>query len=63
MEVADSSGPAEVLRLAVRLPPFWAKRQAMWFAQVEAQFFLAGVNREKTKFLSVISQMDHRSSA
>jgi hypothetical protein len=36
--------------LAVRLPPFWAERPAVWFAQAEAQFFLAGVSSEKTKF-------------
>jgi hypothetical protein len=32
----------------------------VWFAQAEAQFFLAGVNSEKTKFFHVISQVDHR---
>jgi hypothetical protein len=32
----------------------------MWFAQAEAQFFLAGVNCERTKFCYVISQLDHR---
>jgi hypothetical protein len=44
----------------VRLPPFWAERPAVWFAQAEAQFFLAGVNSAKTKLLHVISQLDHR---
>jgi hypothetical protein len=60
MEVADSSPPAEVSKVAVRLPSFWAERPAVWFAQAEAQFFLAGVNSEKTKFFHVISQLDHR---
>jgi hypothetical protein len=60
MEAADTSPPAEVSRVAMRLPPFWAKRPAVWFAQDEAQFFLAGVNSEKTKFFHVISQLDHR---
>jgi hypothetical protein len=32
----------------------------MWFAQAEAQFFLAGVNSEKTKFFHVMSQLDHQ---
>jgi hypothetical protein len=52
--------PAEISRVAVRLSPFWAERPAMWFAQAEAQFSLAGVNNEKTKFYYVISQLDHR---
>jgi hypothetical protein len=63
MEVADSSPPAEVSRVAVRLPPFWAERPALWFAQAEVQFFLAGVSSERTKFFHVISQLDHRYAA
>jgi hypothetical protein len=59
METADSSPPAEVSRVAVRLPPFWAERPALWFAQTEAQFFLGGVSSEKTKFFHVISQLNH----
>jgi hypothetical protein len=52
--------PAEISRVAVRLPSFWAERPVMWFAQAEAQFSLAGVNNGKTKFYYVISQLDHR---
>jgi hypothetical protein len=60
MEAADSAPPAEVSRVAVRLPPFWAERPAVWFAQAEAQFTLTGISSEKTKFCHVISQLDHR---
>jgi hypothetical protein len=63
MEAADSSPPAEASSVAVRLPPFWAERPAVWFAQAEAQFYLAGVNSEKTKFFHLISQLDHRYAA
>jgi hypothetical protein len=63
MEVADSSPPAEVSRVAVRLQPFWAERPAGWFAQAEAQFLLAGVSSETTKFFQVISQLEHRYAA
>ena len=59
MESADSS-LAEVPRMAVRLPPFWPERPAVWFAQAEAQFTLAGINSERIKFCHVISQLDHR---
>jgi hypothetical protein len=44
----------------MRLPPLWAERPAVWFAQAEAQFFLAGISSETTKFYYVISQLDHR---
>jgi hypothetical protein len=40
-----------------------AVRPAVWFAQAEAQFFLAAVSSEKTKFIHVISQLDHRYAA
>jgi hypothetical protein len=63
MEAADSSPTAEVSIVAVRLPPFWDERPAVWFAQDEAKFFLADVNSEKTKFFHIISQQDHRYAA
>jgi hypothetical protein len=60
MEAADSSPPTEVSRVAMRLPPFWAERPAVWFAQAEAQFTFAGINSEKIKFCHLNSQLDHR---
>jgi hypothetical protein len=63
MDAADSSPPAEVSRVTVQLLPFWAERPAVWFAQAEAQFFLAGIISEKTKFCHVILQLDHRYDA
>jgi hypothetical protein len=60
MEAIDRSLPAEVPRVAVRLPPFWAERPAVWFAQAEAQLFLAGISSETTKFYHVVLQLDQR---
>jgi hypothetical protein len=60
MQTTDSSVPAEIFIVAVRLLAFWAERPAMWFTQAEAQFTLAGISSEKTKFYYVISQLDHR---
>jgi hypothetical protein len=54
----DVSQHTEKSRMAVRLPPFWAERPAVWFAQAEAQFSLAGISSERTKFHYVISQLD-----
>jgi hypothetical protein len=59
----DGSEPAEISRVAVRLPPFWTERPAVWFAQTEAQFSLAGISSERTKFLYIISQLDQRYAA
>jgi hypothetical protein len=60
MDTSDSSPPAEISRVAVRLPPFWAERPAVWFGQAEVEFSLAGISSEATKFFHVISQLDHR---
>jgi hypothetical protein len=39
---------AEISRVAVRLPPFWPERSAVWFSQADAQFSLAGISNERT---------------
>jgi hypothetical protein len=45
------------------MPPFWPDRPALWFAQVEAQFELAGVTSQKTKFNQVVSQLQQQHAA
>jgi hypothetical protein len=52
--------PAEISRVAARLPPFWAELPAVRFAQAEAQFTLAGIGSEQNKFCYVISQLYQR---
>lgn len=44
----------------MRLILFRAERLAVWFAQAEAQFTLAGISGEKTTICYVISQLDHQ---
>lgn len=51
---------AAICRVAVKLPPFWPDRVAVWFAQAEAQFLLAGINTDVTKYSYVLSQIDHK---
>jgi hypothetical protein len=55
--------PTEIARVAVRLPPFWPEQPDVWFAQAEAQFSLAGITNERTKFHHIIAQLDHRYAA
>lgn len=47
----------------MRLPPFWPDRPGLWFAQAEAQFNLASVTSETTKFNYVVSQLEYRHAA
>uniref|UniRef100_A0A5S6R653 C2H2-type domain-containing protein n=1 Tax=Trichuris muris TaxID=70415 RepID=A0A5S6R653_TRIMR len=56
-------GESAVHRVAAKLPPFWADRPALWFAQVEAQFTVAGITQEATKFAYVVSQLEGRYAA
>lgn len=44
--------------VAVKLPEFWKNDPTMWFAQAEAQFALANVVRDHTKFYHIIAKVD-----
>ena len=56
----DENLSSAVHRVAVRLPPFWPERPAIWFAQAEAQFELAVITRQRTKFNHVVSQLNQQ---
>lgn len=52
-----------VNRVAVKLPPFWADRPKLWFAQADSQFTISGIINEATKFHYVVAQLDTRYAA
>ncbi|XP_064460390.1 uncharacterized protein LOC135370540 [Ornithodoros turicata] len=52
----DPAASSSLSHFSVRLPPFFNQQQPqLWFAQVEAQFTLAGITAENRKFFHVIS--------
>lgn len=57
---ADSNPPphSDIQRIGVRVPPFYPEKPALWFAQLESQFFLANVTTDATKYHYAISQLD-----
>lgn len=52
-----------VSRVAIKLPPFWSEKPALWFAQIEAQFDLCSITADVTKFNYVVAQLDSRLAA
>ncbi|KAL0808859.1 hypothetical protein ABMA28_012529 [Loxostege sticticalis] len=59
-EANQGTSSEQVCRVSVKLPPFWSDRPAIWFAQVEAQFHLAGINNDMTMFSHVVGTIDQR---
>lgn len=48
----------KVTAVAVKLPQFWTKNSAAWFAQAEAQFAIRGVTQDDTKYFYVVAALD-----
>lgn len=56
---ARSIENADVFRVGVKVPPFWAEEPDIWFAQVEGQFSISGITSDVTKFNYVIGHLDN----
>ena len=63
MDPADEMQSPEVYRVAIRLQNFWPDRPSIWFAQAEAQFQLAAITRQQTKFNYVVKQLNQQQAA
>lgn len=50
----------EVDKVSVKLPPFWVEKPEIWFCQAEAQFLIAGITTETTKFNYLLAQLEPR---
>ena len=60
MEQGDE---VQVARISVKMPPFWPNNPNLWFAQLEAQFELAQITLEKTRFAYVVANLEERYAA
>jgi hypothetical protein len=45
-------------RVSVKLPPLWVNNIELWFLQVEAQFDLANIVSEETKYAHLVSKLE-----
>lgn len=59
----DESSPipstSRISPIQVKIPPFWPKNVSLWFHQIECQFSLHGISKEKTKYNYVMSSLDN----
>lgn len=44
----------------MRVPPFWGDDPALWFAQLESQFMIAGIVRDHVKFHTVTGALEQQ---
>lgn len=59
-QLDDTETKTEICKVAVKLPAFWPDKPIIWFAQVEAQFKLAGITADDTMFNYVVAQLDQK---
>lgn len=45
-------------RITVRIPAFWPEGPELWFAQIEGQFALGGINDDDTKYSYVLAKLE-----
>lgn len=50
----------DIHKVGVRPTTFWPDKPAVWFAQLEGQFALAGVTQDSTKYYHAISNLDSK---
>ncbi|XP_064488359.1 uncharacterized protein LOC135400457 [Ornithodoros turicata] len=46
-----------VAHVGIRLPPFWSRSPFIWFQQVEAQFLLAGITSQITRYRHLLASL------
>lgn len=54
----DEQNQHTVARISVRPPPFWRENPALWFKQLESQFYTNGITVSETKFHIAVSALD-----
>lgn len=55
---AEPVTPTTINRVAVKVPPFWPDHAEIWLAQVEAQFAVAGILSDVSKFNTVVAAIE-----
>ncbi|EZA58871.1 hypothetical protein X777_00566 [Ooceraea biroi] len=56
--MAVSQQETQINRIAMRMPPFWPDEPELWFAQLESQFQICGINQDGTRYAYALSQLE-----
>lgn len=56
--ILEKASEAFVNRVSIRTPAFCKDRPALWFASLEAQFFINKITQEATKFSFAVAHLD-----
>lgn len=59
-QLSDNLDKAKISAVSLKLPTFWADKPSIWFAQVEAQFQIANIVGDSTKYNYVVGHLDQR---
>lgn len=57
-EENNLSQSGEINRVALKLPQFWDKQADLWFINIEAQFKLADIAQDVTKYYAVVAALN-----
>lgn len=59
---ASPEQQSEVFHVGVKVPPFWPEKPGLWFSQIEAQFVMARITDDNTKYYHILSNLDRPTS-
>lgn len=48
----------EANKVSIKIPPFWEEKPDTWFYQIDAQFAIANITNEQTKFNYLVAQLE-----
>lgn len=57
-DTAETENANQIAYVGVKPPPFWKTNPSLWFLRLEAQFALAKITCETTKFNYVVAAVD-----
>ncbi|CAG4986449.1 unnamed protein product [Colias eurytheme] len=60
LQLAQGTQTSQIYKVSAKIPPFWPHKPAVWFAIVEAQFEIAGIVTDSTRYSYLVGHLDQR---